>query len=266
MRSPRSCAGSATDVREQVSLPRRFCGPPGSANGGYASGVLARALGGDADVTLLAPPPLDRALTLERGEGHVRLLADAALVAFARPLEVDLAPPPPVTYDEALVAAASFDAAAYARGHVYPHCYTCGPARGPGDGLRIFPGATQQPGVVAWPWTPRARDVDGRATVDEPVLWAALDCPSGCAWYAAEPGLATIVLGRMAAAVLRRPSVDEPLLVLGWAQRAEGRKRLAGSAITSTTGEPVAVSRSTWITLDREQQARFEGQLPAPPR
>jgi hypothetical protein len=36
----------------------RFCGPPGSANGGYACGLIAAYLDGQAEITLRRPPPL----------------------------------------------------------------------------------------------------------------------------------------------------------------------------------------------------------------
>ena len=42
----------------------RFSGPPGLGNGGYVAGVLARAVGGAAGVTLRAPIPLDTSLDL----------------------------------------------------------------------------------------------------------------------------------------------------------------------------------------------------------
>ena len=50
-----------------VAIEKRFCGPPKSANGGYVCGLLASYIDGDAEITLLAPPPL--------GEGpHVRVV------------------------------------------------------------------------------------------------------------------------------------------------------------------------------------------------
>ena len=40
-----------------MTIPRRFCGPPNSGNGGYVCGTLARCIPGAAEVTLRAPPP-----------------------------------------------------------------------------------------------------------------------------------------------------------------------------------------------------------------
>jgi hypothetical protein len=53
----------------------RFCGPPGSGNGGYACGLVAASLGGQAEITLRAPPPLAAPMTVERAaEGSIRVL------------------------------------------------------------------------------------------------------------------------------------------------------------------------------------------------
>ena len=44
----------------------RFCGPPDSANGGYAAGFIAACLDGQAEITLRRPPPLARPMAVER--------------------------------------------------------------------------------------------------------------------------------------------------------------------------------------------------------
>ena len=60
----------------------RFCGPPDSANGGYASGLIAACLDGQAEITLRRPPPLARPMAVERdGEGSVRVLDGDVLIA-----------------------------------------------------------------------------------------------------------------------------------------------------------------------------------------
>ena len=41
-----------------LTVARRFCGPPGSGNGGYVCGLIAGFLDGPAEVTLRLPPPL----------------------------------------------------------------------------------------------------------------------------------------------------------------------------------------------------------------
>jgi hypothetical protein len=60
----------------------RFCGPPGSANGGYACGLIAAYLDGQAEITLRRPPPLATPMAVERdGEGSVRVLDGDVLIA-----------------------------------------------------------------------------------------------------------------------------------------------------------------------------------------
>ena len=58
----------------------RFCGPPGSGNGGYVCGLIADRPSGQAEITLRAPPPLATPITVERrAEGSVRVLQAAPL-------------------------------------------------------------------------------------------------------------------------------------------------------------------------------------------
>ncbi len=45
-----------------IIIDKRYCGPPNSGNGGYVCGRLARYIPGGAEVTLRAPPPLDKQL------------------------------------------------------------------------------------------------------------------------------------------------------------------------------------------------------------
>ena len=46
-----------------IVIPRRFNGPPSSANGGYAAGALAEAAGlEDVTVQIRRPPPLETPL------------------------------------------------------------------------------------------------------------------------------------------------------------------------------------------------------------
>ena len=45
-----------------IIISKRYRGPPNSGNGGYVCGRLARHIAGGAEVTLRAPPPLDKPL------------------------------------------------------------------------------------------------------------------------------------------------------------------------------------------------------------
>ncbi|HVL81823.1 MAG TPA: hypothetical protein VM840_09555 [Actinomycetota bacterium] len=242
---------------EHLTIERRFRGPPDSANGGYACGSTALPLDGRAaTVTLRRPPPLGRPLAVSFDGGRVQVRDGDELIAEAQPAELDLPCPPPPSYEDAVAAAESFDTETYTTGHVFPECFTCGPARDPGDGLRLFPGWVPGGGSVVWPWVPSASVCGPTGEVPSQVVWAALDCPSGMAWlHSNEVGPA--VLGRMTADVVRLPRQAERLVVGGWRVGAEGRKLVAGSAIWTADGEVLARNLATWIRLTDEQRVSF---------
>jgi hypothetical protein len=212
-----------------VIIPSRFNGPPQSANGGYACGLLSEALGGGFEVTLRRPPPLGVDLELvgnELRDGDV-VIADArrAHIAFEAPEAVSVA----------AAEAASKRFAGFGH-HAYPTCFTCGPERT--DGLGIFADPVEERnGLVAAPWTPQEARPE--------IVWAALDCPSG--WAVDDFAREGVLLGRMAASIRAMPTVGEPHVVLGWPVAEDGRKREAGSALYTAAGEPIAVARSSWI-------------------
>jgi hypothetical protein len=269
-----------------VTIPRRFVGPPDSANGGYACGITARLLGGGPAVfsprvvTLHRPPPVERPLRIERDEERVALYDGEELVSEARPApkepSLGVGPDPPpgstqetagdavaphrVSFDNALRAAERFDVAGYAARHPFPTCFTCGPGRASGDGLRIFPApAGDDASMVVSPWTPDASVADSGGLVDLPVVWAALDCPSGFPRFGAiDVTAADAVLGRMTTSVRRRPEIDEKLVVAAWAIADEGRKLLAGSALWAAAGELLAHNLAVWIVLTEEQRRAFK--------
>ena len=80
---------------ETVVIPSRFNGPPGSGQGGYTCGLVASLLDGPAEVSLRAPPPLERELSVERADGAVLVSDGDTLVAEARPAEGELELPEP---------------------------------------------------------------------------------------------------------------------------------------------------------------------------
>jgi hypothetical protein len=149
--------------------------------------------------------------------------------------EVEVELPEPVSLADAETARKRY---AGFRHHAYPTCFTCGPDRS--DGLAIFAGPVEgREGVVAAPWVPAARHIA------PPLVWAALDCPSG--WAVDDFQREGVLLGRMAAKRLSDFEGGQPYVVVGWRAGEEGRKRYAGSALFSADGDALAVARSTWI-------------------
>jgi hypothetical protein len=219
----------------ELRVAARFCGPPGVANGGFASGSLAALLGGDGEITLRRPLPLDRPLPV-RGDGDgTQLVEDGGvLLAEARPAKAAvelLAVPAAVTPEEADAAAGR---SRYYDDPVFPGCFVCGPARAPGDGLRIFP-----------------------SRVRPEVVWEALDCPSGIATADAAdlPAGTAVVLGRMIATVGGLPRPGDRCRVVAWPLAGDGRKLHAGSALLCPDGEVLAAARTVWITVARRAVA-----------
>jgi hypothetical protein len=212
-----------------VIIPARYNGPPGSANGGYACGLLSEALGGGFEVMLRRPPPLEVALDLAGNE----LKHGDVVIAEAHRNLMAMDSIDPVSLEDAEEASKGY---AGFRHHAYPTCFTCGPSRE--DGLGIFAGPVAgRDGVVASPWTPRE--------VRPEIVWAALDCPGG--WAVDDFQREGVLLGRMAASIDGVPKVGEPHVVAGWRIGEDGRKRYAGSAVYTADGDVLAVSRSTWI-------------------
>ncbi|HET9547286.1 MAG TPA: hypothetical protein VFO97_05595 [Desertimonas sp.] len=243
----------------QVVIERRFRGPPNSVNGGYACGVAASALGiGTIEVTLHAPPPLERPVSITVDGGEARLVDGHTTVAVARRSSVEIEVPPPVPYNTARSAADAFDVAAYRSVHEFPECFVCGPDRSEGDGLRILSAPSGDARMRIWPWIPHDSLFEHGA-LDVRLVWAALDCPGGLAGLLAGDDAPPAVLGRLTATVNRRPEPGEPLVVAGWTGARQGRKTEAGTAIWSASGEVLAAGRATWIDLTPGQREAFAG-------
>ena len=227
-------------VAVTITLPRRFCGPPDSANGGYTAGVLAQHVGTTAEVTLRRPPPLDRPLVVEPEESRVVLRDGADLIAEASATTVDVDVRPPVTLDTAAAVSLSspFRDATI---HPFPTCFTCGPSRQQDDGLRLFAGRVPGTDSFAAPWTP--------SEVSDEIVWAALDCPSCAVIYLDDSHPPAHVLGRIAARIDHRPQPGAPHIIMSWPLERTGRKVLSASAILDSDARLCAVARATWIRL-----------------
>jgi hypothetical protein len=229
---------------QRVTIASRFCGPPDSANGGWACGAVARFVGDEAEVTLRCPPPLEVEMSVVETPDGLELRAGDTLVAEARAASHAIEPPEPVSIDEATEAAKRF---AWRDSHPYPTCFVCGPGRGP-DGLRLFAGAVEGRRVAAAPWIVAA-DLCEDGTARPELLWSALDCPSwfGYRAFHDDPGL--ILLGRLGAVLRRRPQPNERCVVAGWPVSRDGRKIRCGSVVWSADGEVLALGSATWIAL-----------------
>lgn len=232
-------------VPDTVVIEERFCGPAGSANGGYACAIAGQWLDGPAEVTLRVPPPLGRPLTVQRDGVGVSLLDGEVVVATAVPATVDVDVPDPVSYADAERAASRYP---WRDAHPYPTCFVCGPERAPGDGLGIFPGPVDGRAVFAAPWTPDAGLADATGDVREPFAWAALDCPSGIVTDRFGD-VGRILLGRLAVDLRAPVRAQAPHVVQAWTVARDGRKLHTASAVFTAEGELCGVARAVWIAV-----------------
>lgn len=255
-------------------MPRRFCGPPDSGNGGWTAGALAALDLRDApadhagswptiEVSLRRPPPLEVPMPLEVVDGVTSATYDGEVVATARRVATVLSDVEPVHPEQAEAATATYPGHTF---HPFPTCVVCGTAREEGDGLRIFPGrvGTGTAGdLVAATWTPDASlqedwhsyaEEDPRASVA--ATWAALDCIGGWAGDLTER---LMVLGRMTARLDDLPVVGEQHVVVGEGRGQEGRKTFTAATLYDADGRVVGSAEHTWIAVD---PALFGGQAP----
>ena len=232
----------------ELVIPRRFCGPPESGNGGWVSGSVAAYVDTTSErpavtVRLTSPPPLDRPLTVleedrDTEPAGIRLLDGDHLVATASatPDLVDEVPGS-VTLTQAQAAEHRFEGLT---AHPFPTCFSCGTARDVADALCLRPGPLEDgTGRYATTWVPQE--------ADSPVVWAALDCPGG--WSAGIAGR-PMVLGTMTARVHALPATGQPHVVLAWSRGADRRKHHSGSALLTVEGRVLARAEATWVAVD----------------
>jgi hypothetical protein len=244
-----------------IEIDQRFRGPPHSGNGGYVSGLLARhaGMGDAAEVTLRAPTPLGRPLSvLKTDDGEATMMDGMTLIAAARPFTVAIDPLPEASVEQAR--AASGRSIGPDR-HLLPECFVCGPGRAHGDGLRVFagpldPADTGWTGALAAEWTPDESFAGPDGLMASEFLWSALDCPTG--YTALRPDghgkgkNQSMLLGRIAVRIDRRPPVGEPCVLVTKLISVEGRKITADGVLRDAKGETLAEARALWITVPKD--------------
>ncbi len=233
-----------------IRIPARFNGPDDSGNGGYTCGLVAAAVGaGPAEVSLLAPPPLERDLAVERGDdGAVSVTDGATVVATGRPVALEAVEPPQVSVADASAASAA-GLGQWAAAHPFPRCVVCGPERGPGDGLEIFPGPLGPDGGFASVWTPEGEP--GEVVADE-LVWAALDCPTSAPVVTFDDDSPPCVLARLAVSIDGEVRAGTEYAIVSWPNDVDGRKRHSGAALLGEDGTVLAHAEALWIELRAE--------------
>jgi len=230
-----------------LTVAARFCGPPGTANGGYLAGRLAAEVGtGTVAVQLRRPTPLDRPVELRRIGAAVELFDDEELLARAEPGELDLEVPAPPPRTEAAAAAAALPPRT---DHPFPDCFGCGPHRRPGDAVCALLGPLpDRPDLWAGVWRPTAELPSAEGVAATETVWAALDCPSFQPLTDGVPH----VLGTLVARQERPVRLDADHVLLAWAIGREGRRATSASAVIGPDGEVCARARAIWFAVPRD--------------
>jgi len=233
-------------VSQQVLIERRFRGPPDSAQGGYACGLVAERIEeACAAVSLRSPPPLERPLDIRQADdGTVALLDGDRLVAEGGPAELELDVPSAPTIEEAEVASAGNP---WHDRHPFPGCFGCGPERTQDEAVAVVMGPLAGRDVFAAPWTPLAEFAGADGSVSPLFVWAALDCPTAPPAVPVEAPAS--VLGRLTGRLVAPVTPGQPHTVVSWLIGHDGRKHRGGAAIYGPGGELCAYSEGLWIEL-----------------
>lgn len=244
-----------------ITIPEKFRGPPKTANGGYATGAFARLISGAlepgsgaVEVTLRAPVPLERALTVDvASPDAIRVRDGETLIAEAKRTELELEVPVPASWDRAL-AVREQSPALQVGPHVWlggermgPHpiCFCCGAELRADLGLRVFVAPVPELAQVAGAWSCEPAFAAESREVPAEIVCTALDCPGQFAWYA--QGTRTGLLGRLTVRIDRPIRAGERCVVIGWTLGNEGRKFYAGTALFDARGELCACAKAVWI-------------------
>ena len=244
---------------ETVRIDDRYRGFPGIAMGGFAGGLLSRRVGSEAEVTFRRPIPTEEALSVVESDDGAELRndGDVAATATATAVAVDL--PDPVSLADAEAATRSYPGH---RTHPYPSCFTCGPDRPEGDGLRVFPapvgdgpdedGPVGIGPLVAAAWTPHPDHADADGVLPPEIVWSAVDCSS--IWpvieVAAPDSRDHVVTGRLAVRLDAPIRAGDPHVVAAWPLGNPDGKRLAAAAVLDESGDVKAVARHTLVVTD----------------
>lgn len=243
-----------------ITIPARFSGPPGTANGGYTCGRLAADVQSDVvQVALVRPTPLETALVVRADRPAMLLEGPAGIVARAEPGRLSGAPPSAV---DPLAARSATERYRGWQGHPFPTCFVCGTGRPVGDGLRLFAGpvddgpAGQRRVACTWEPEPALADPARPGRVAAEYVWAALDCPGG---WTSNIELRPLVLGTMTVHLNAAVQVGVRCVVVGQHRETAGRKTFAATALYGPDGTLLARAEQVWIEVDPAVFGRLRG-------
>lgn len=239
-------------MQQSVVIGRQFNGPPSSANGGYASGVLAAGLvqagyKGAVEASLHAPPPLDHPMQLGADNNRALLSDGDTKIGSAKAAVLSLDVPELPTAPE-FIGAPKVGKDAF---KPFDQCFVCGGARHAGDGLCIEAEVVEGGGgLVGTPWQLHPNFAGENGEIDPTFIWSALDCPG---YFACAYGEAAL-LARFTTEIFKPLKLGDDAMVYGWSlddpAAPKSRKRRCGTAVVDAGGDLIAKAEGLWITVD----------------
>jgi len=244
------------NIDRPIRIGSWFQGPTGSGQGGWTAHRLVQRVGAPSTVAITAPIPLDTDLDVvaPASDAHddVWKLIDPTgdqpvVVMTAEPHDVSIPSTPAITIGAAKAARDKFERPGEL--HPVPYCFSCGLQH---DSMNVHAGPLGD-GRYATDWRVPDWATDDEGTVDDGVLWAALDCTA--AWYiACTRGDRTAVTAQFDLAINAPLHPGGQYALVSWwgdaSREWNGRKRFAASAAFAHDGTCVARSRSFWIAID----------------
>ncbi|MEX2655486.1 MAG: hypothetical protein WD532_10730 [Acidimicrobiia bacterium] len=227
----------------QITIPRRFEGIEGMAQGGHLAGLVAQTLEADIAVRFRRPCPLDTPLELEaNGDGHVLTHGDTTILEASVADDHLPAAPPPVTMRDAEEGRRWAEDQAFAQN--IRTCFSCGDSS---HSLKVHAGLIDGSDLAASPFTyPEWMAPDG--VVEPRFVWAPIDCAAG--WRVSlGPNSRPAVTGGLRVTITDLPRPGEPLIAVASAGDWTGRTRSARSAIYREDGGLIAAAESIWVAI-----------------
>lgn len=219
-----------------ITIDRRYRGPLRSANGGVSAGLAAALAPAPSSVRLRRPPPLETPLTVDPEDGALHITDGETVIMDVR----RRTHPVDVPVDETIVTRVlERGPVPVPPGHVAPECFVCSDRP---DGLRISPRHLADTEVWATVWFPdESVSSDGR-TVDDHVVWGALDCPAGFAvvGYGQRQPEYFPALTDLTAELEHPVPIGRPVVVLGWPVGHDEERANGGTAVIAEDGTILA--------------------------
>lgn len=238
-----------------VTIPADRNGPRSSGNGGWTAGALAAHLNPNAAITvaLRQPPPLDVPLPtdISNNTATMRHHVTGKTVATATPAAPGWQKPaiPAIDAHHATTLAPQYPGAS---DHPFPTCFVCGLDRTDAVAMRLTPAPTTALAESGHPITACVWTVPDQ--LDDPTLWAAVDCPGG--WSVDLVGR-PMVLGTMTAQIHQRPKAGETAVIMGGCLTQDDTKATTQTSLW--VGDTLCVeATAVWVAVDPEVFNRIQ--------